>query len=314
MIVSKQNLTGRLTNKQLIQGVINKATEIIEIYPETQTKTITPTKQTQTIIPDENVYALSQVTVNPIPNNYIEPQGQKKITENGNYDITNFASANVEIEIGKLTNAEYTEANDDLDDILQGNSQVDSLKDFNDIVNVVISNFNNSLENIINSYPVYTENLMTLYTPDERCKNYVIHKKSNNKFRIIWSSIPYAGISSATTISFYCIGVKQMPSVNARFNDITNLFSLESPVTSANLHYYSNEFNTPEEIINAISNPTGNITYTLWVSGNSFSAVIDSPYEITYSNTNIFNCRNVDRPILVSRKISASETYEVKPS
>ena len=122
MIVSKQNLTGRLTNKQLIQGVINKATEIIEIYPETQTKTITPTKQTQTIIPDENVYALSQVTVNPIPNNYIEPQGQKKITENGNYDITNFASANVEIEIGKLTNAEYTEANDDLDDILEGST------------------------------------------------------------------------------------------------------------------------------------------------------------------------------------------------
>lgn len=122
MIVSKQNLTGRLTNKQLIQGVINKATEIIEIYPETQTKTITPTKQTQTIIPDENVYALSQVTVNPIPNNYIEPQGQKKITENGNYDITNFASANVEIEIGKLTNAEYTEANDDLNDILEGST------------------------------------------------------------------------------------------------------------------------------------------------------------------------------------------------
>ena len=118
MIVSKQNLTGKLTDKQSIQGKINKTTEYIEIYPETQAKTVTPTKQTQTILPDENIYALSQVTVNPIPNNYIEPQGQKEITENGTYDVTNFASANIEIEIGKLTNEEYAEANIDLDNIL----------------------------------------------------------------------------------------------------------------------------------------------------------------------------------------------------
>lgn len=122
MIVSKQNLTGKLIHKQSIQGKINKATEYIEIYPEIQSKTITPTKQTQTILPDENIYALSEVTVNPIPNNYIEPQGQKEITDNGTYDVTNFASANVEIEIGKLTNEEYTEANNDLDDILEGNT------------------------------------------------------------------------------------------------------------------------------------------------------------------------------------------------
>lgn len=118
MIITKGSLTGNLVIKQSIQGKINKATEYIEIYPETQSKTVTPTEQTQTILPDENVYALSQVTVNPIPNNYIEPQGQKEITDNGTYDVTSFASANVDIEIGKLTNEEYAEANDDLDNIL----------------------------------------------------------------------------------------------------------------------------------------------------------------------------------------------------
>lgn len=120
MIIAKGSLTGNLVIKQSIQGKINKATEYIEIYPETQAKTVTPTKQTQTILPDENIYALSQVTINPIPDNYIEPQGQKEITDNGTYDVTSFASANVDIEIGKLTNEEYAEANDDLDDILEG--------------------------------------------------------------------------------------------------------------------------------------------------------------------------------------------------
>ena len=97
MIVAKESLNGKIIDKQLIQGKINKTTEYIEVYPEIQSKTITPTKQIQTILPDENIYALSQVTVNPIPNNYIEPQGQKEITENGTTDVSQYASANVNV-------------------------------------------------------------------------------------------------------------------------------------------------------------------------------------------------------------------------
>ena len=118
MIVAKGSLNGKVVDKQNLKGNINRTIEYIKVYPEIQSKTITPTKQAQIILPDENIYALSQVTVNPIPNNYIEPQGQKEITENGTYDVTNFASANVDIEIGKLTNEEYVEANNDLDNIL----------------------------------------------------------------------------------------------------------------------------------------------------------------------------------------------------
>lgn len=121
MIVAKGSLNGKIVNKQNLKGKINTSIEYIRIYPETQAKAITPTKQSQTVLPDENIYALSQVTVNPIPDNYIEPQGQKEITENGTYDVTNFASTNVNIEIGKLTNEEYTEANNDLDDIYESN-------------------------------------------------------------------------------------------------------------------------------------------------------------------------------------------------
>ena len=122
MIISKGSLNGKITDKQSLKGKINTTIQYEEVYPELQEKTTTPTKQTQIIVPDENIYGLSKVTVNSIPNNYIEPQGQKEITNNGTYDVTSFASANVDIEIGKLTNEEYAEANDDLDDILEGNT------------------------------------------------------------------------------------------------------------------------------------------------------------------------------------------------
>jgi len=89
MIVEKGTLTGKINEKQSLAGTINKSTEII--FPETQEKQVTPTKQVQEIVPDSGIYALSKVTVNPIPNDYIIPNLQSKsitITENGTQTIT----------------------------------------------------------------------------------------------------------------------------------------------------------------------------------------------------------------------------------
>lgn len=70
MIEAKENLTGEITLKLNLTGVLNKGTEYIE--PVLQEKEVTPTKEEQIVIPDENYNGLSKVTVNPIPDNYIE--------------------------------------------------------------------------------------------------------------------------------------------------------------------------------------------------------------------------------------------------
>lgn len=62
----------------------------------TEEKTVTPTKEVQEITATEANY-LSKVTVNPIPDNYIQPSGDLAITENGTKDVTNYASVTVNV-------------------------------------------------------------------------------------------------------------------------------------------------------------------------------------------------------------------------
>ena len=76
---------------------------------ETEELTVTPSTDTQTITATSGKY-LSQVTVNPIPNDYIIPNGTLEVDSNGTFDVINYASVNVNVASsgdGGSSNIEY---------------------------------------------------------------------------------------------------------------------------------------------------------------------------------------------------------------
>ena len=86
-----------------------------------QDKETTPTKETQVVVADKTYDGLSKVTVNPIPNEYIVPSGEIEFTQNGTYDVTDKASAKVNVPEKQLgtktitTNGTYKAIDDNLD-------------------------------------------------------------------------------------------------------------------------------------------------------------------------------------------------------
>ena len=91
-----------------------------------QEKEVNPTTEKQEIVADKEYSALSKVTVNPIPDEYIIPSGEIEITENGNYNVTDKVSARVSVPVKTLTtktitaNGTYNATDDNAD----GYSQV----------------------------------------------------------------------------------------------------------------------------------------------------------------------------------------------
>lgn len=83
--------------------VTNYASVNVSVNPslETKSKTYTPTEsqQTETIQAGSGYYGLEKVnvTVDPIPSQYIIPSGTKSITSNGVEDVTEYASVNVSV-------------------------------------------------------------------------------------------------------------------------------------------------------------------------------------------------------------------------
>lgn len=69
---------------------------IKEIYPPIENLEVTPTKEQQ-VFAHENSYGYDNVTVNPIPDEYIIPDGTLPITENATYDVRKFARVSTSV-------------------------------------------------------------------------------------------------------------------------------------------------------------------------------------------------------------------------
>lgn len=69
----------------------------VDVQPTLDTETVTPTEQTQTVTAGQGYDGLSEVTVNPIPSQYVVPSGSVEITQNGETSVAGKATAIVNV-------------------------------------------------------------------------------------------------------------------------------------------------------------------------------------------------------------------------
>lgn len=246
MIKEKQQLTGNLNVKQSLSSKLGNA--IIYIDPLTQEKTIEPSKVKQVIVPDDGFNGLSKVTVNKIDDNYIFPNGEIEINQNGTYDVKEKESAVVNIPDKQLgtksitSNGTYKATDDNLD----GYSQVDvnvSL-DFSEYFNGTLlqgTYANNSVVNgIINSLKKLPNfNITNLYRAFYNCIN--LEDVSNLQGITVSGStaqcfqyctklktVPLfdtSGITNTSSMFQYCTSLKTIPLFDtSNVDDMANMF------------------------------------------------------------------------------------------
>lgn len=161
MINAIGNITGVINANQTIDGKLNKSIE--HIPPVTQEKSVEPTKEVQVIKPDAGYTGLSKVTIEAISDEYIIPSGSLRITENGIFDVTNEAKAEVDVPIPKLGTKTITENGtyNASDDNLGGYSQVEvetSGVNINDYFSTSINStyYNSGVLDAIKKIPKFT--------------------------------------------------------------------------------------------------------------------------------------------------------------
>ena len=186
-------------------------------------------------------------------------------------------------------------------------------------LNVALTNtfksFADYCKEIVNNYGTYTTDATILHSPDNNYKYYCIQKKSNGKYRINWIPVSIIKVNNTKTILYQgaigvtATGYNELGNISTAF-DLFKFIEINSTVNNYyqnnNYEYFSNEYDTPEDCINAMKN--GTATYTKWTQTGGLGFVeYTSEYIVPYSNAILIDSTN---NILNTQRISSDEVIQ----
>lgn len=176
-------------------------------------------------------------------------------------------------------------------------------------LDAVIKTYYNSLKT--GTVQPYTQNAITLYTPDSNFRYYFIRKRSDGEiYNIVWLkqqySTIYGTISGLTNLGISTIGggFKNVGKLilNNENLDSNTVSTTLAPVGANQLIsvYLSPNYNTPADAIAAIQDPT--TAYTGYLSDNLGGFATDETY-FGYTNLEYY-CRKENNEYVELKRLS----------
>ena len=214
------------------------------ILANLQEKTVVPLTEEVVVTADDSFDGLSKVTVGAIPSEYIIPSGELDITKNGTYDVTDKASAKVNVPEKQLgtktitTNGIYNASDDNLD----GYSQVEvatSGVDINEYLSDTITKGDSS----IGGWMKTIKKIRSPLTIEGTDAAYMFYKYLLNEL----PQIDTSNVTNMNSMFYNCTNLTTIPQIdtsnvtnmNYMFGACTNLTTIPQLDTSnvTNMNY-----------------------------------------------------------------------------
>lgn len=215
--------------------------------------------------------------------------------------LTDVADA-IRTKKGSQETIQASDFDTEIENLPSGGSSPANLTELNNI----LSDFDNYLDTLVNNYTAYLDEPITIYTPNASSTSFMIQKRSNGKYRIVWSNYAYyLWLESNTSQTFLNVVWE-----NVTYHKISENIELnKSMYSGSTIHgYYSNEFNDLENLLLAIQNPNGSgISYSTWNAGFGYSGVLDANWTTPISNLPVFNSDKIT-PFINGKVLSHNTT------
>lgn len=294
----------------------NVVVDVPKPLPKLQNKEVTPTKEVQNVNADSDYEGIGKVTINPIPDEYIIPNGTLDINANGETDVTMFRMARIGVHtpptlqdktITITENGSQTISADSGYDglsnvnvnveVSSGDDEFPSINLFTELSKEVRNMTENYMKRFVKHYTPLKNEGVTLYTPDSACMNYIIYKNSANggSYDIVWTQDGIPAYSYEGHINVYY------------FTVINTVYGCTVKAGNTNNNYYypvtyksDNSYSSVEECINAMKDSS--TTYSTFSNLGSISCYGIEATSLIYINSGI--------PQIMNR-ISNNETINV---